>query len=264
MGENELLLAVESLAHAGRRSPCIRWSQILQHRERRPLRRGTAAWRRAECIGVPQGDGDAAQRLLADADSGESGPFALALSALAAEHELRAGRIEPATDLYTRSLLALAEPRIAGPVLLRLGELEGAVGRPSLAARDLLRGLAQTEELSGDPLRKAGLLALVRLARSTGGAEGLPALLEHERKGADAWWNPAWTYLARREGRKLDPPEGEGPFARGARELAAIDTLAERVRERAQPARREIPSGEALTRAIQDAAAASGNGEAAP
>jgi hypothetical protein len=262
MGENELLLAMESLARAGRRSACIRWSQILQRRERRPLRRGAAAWRRAQCIGIPQGDGDAAQRLLADADSGESGPFALALSALAAEHELRAGRVEPAVDLYTRSLLALAEPRIAGPVLLRLGELEVEVGRPSLAARDLLRGLAQSEDLAGDPLRGAGLLALVRLARATGGAQGLPALLEHESTRADEWWSPAWTYLARREGIALPAPAGDGPFARAARELDAIDALGTRVRERAQRRRREIPRGEALTQAIQDAVAAGAPEEA--
>jgi hypothetical protein len=255
MGENELLLAVESLARAERRSACIRWSQILQRRERRPLRRGAAAWRRALCIGIPQGDGDAAQRLLADADSGESGPFALALSALAAEHELRAGRVEPAVDLYTRSLLALAEPRIAGAVLLRLGELEVDVGRPSLAARDLLRGLAQTGDLAGDPLRTAGLLALVRLSRATGGAEGLPALLERERRGADAWWEPAWTYLARREGVKLAAPTGEGPFARGAREFEAIDALARRVRAREREP--EVAGGEALVEAIEAAAAAS-------
>jgi hypothetical protein len=253
MGENELLLAVESLARDQRRSACIRWSQILQRRERRPLRRGTAAWRRAQCIGIPQGDGDAAQRLLADADSGESGPFALALSALAAEHELRAGRIQPALDLYSRSVAALADPRLAGPVQLRLGELEVAMGRPSLALRDLLRGLAQTEDLAGDPLRGAGLLALVRLARSTGGAEGLPVLLERERKGAGDWWGAAWTYFARGEGVELPAPEGDSPFARGARELAAIDALALRVRERAQARAREIPTGEALTEAIQAA-----------
>jgi hypothetical protein len=255
MGENELLLAVESLARAGRRSACVRWSQVLQRRERRPLRRGTAAWRRAQCIGIPEGDGDAAQRLLADAEGGETGPFALALSALAAEHELRAGRVEPAVDLYARSLLALAEPRIAGPVALRLGELEVSVGRPSLALRDLLRGLAQTEDLTGDPLRRAGLVALIRLARANRGAEGLRTLLarEREREAPDAFWGPAWSYFARREGVAVGPAEGDAAFARGARELAAIDALGERVREQRERRAREIPSGEAISQAIEDA-----------
>lgn len=264
MGENELLLALESLSRAGRRSSCVRWSQILQRRERRPLRRGTAAWRRAQCIGIPQGDGDAAQRLLADAETGETGPYALALSALAAEHELRAGRVEPAVDLYARALLALSEPRIAGPVALRLGELELSVGRPSLALRDLLRGLNQTQDLVGDPLRRGGLVALIRLARANRGAEGLKTLLEkeRERESRDAWWGPAWSYFARREGIEVGPAEGDAPFARGARELAAVDSLAVRVREREALKAQQVPSGEEIRDAIE-AAMEDGSGEEA-
>jgi tetratricopeptide (TPR) repeat protein len=257
MGESELLLAVESLSRDARRSTCVRWSQILQQRERRPLRRGVAAWRRAQCLGAPRGDGNTAQRLLADADSGESGPFALALAALAAENELRAGRAQAAIDGYARALTALAEPRLVGPVLLRSGELQVDLGRPSLALRDLLRGMAQTERLERDPLRKAGLLALLRLARASHGAQGLPELLEREARHADEWWGPAWAYFARSQGLRMDTPAGDAPFARAARELDAIDALAGRVRERAGKRALEIPTGEALTEAIEAAAAAS-------
>jgi hypothetical protein len=54
----------------------------------------------------------------------------------------------------------------------------------------------------------------------------------------------------------LPAPAGDGPFARAARELDAIDALGARVRERARSPKREIPRGEALTQAIQDAVAA--------
>jgi tetratricopeptide (TPR) repeat protein len=231
MAENELLLAIESLFLADRRAACVRWSSALQRRENRPLRRGTASWRRARCLGTPATDLNAAQRLLIDADTGETGSFALALAALAAEIHVRRDELETATDAYSRAVQALGEPRLVGPAVLRLGELEAAIGRKKLARRDLMRGLALTSDagFASDPLRKAGLLALVRLEADADQRQQLLSLLAAERERVESWWSDAYAYLTTRVGGDGPIPGGDGSFARGMRELAAVDGLAGRL-----------------------------------
>jgi tetratricopeptide (TPR) repeat protein len=230
VGENELLLALEALYRAGRRSTCVRWSRVLQQREERPIRRGQAAWRRAQCLRAGDADAGAADWLLADADGGESGAFAVALAALAAEHQLRRGELARALETYQRAAEALVDPRLAGPVLLRLGELRLEAGSDALALRELLRGLAAPLDPS-DPFRKAGVLALLRLGRRGTGGEQLVALLREERGRAEPWWAEAYTYLGQRAGDvSATAPPGGGPFARAAREFAALDGLRDQIR----------------------------------
>ncbi len=230
--ENALLLAVEAMARDGRRSACVRWSRTMQLRETRPLRRGLAVWRRASCLGLPERDLATARALVAEADGGETGSFALALASLAAEIHVRRGELQLAADTYTRATTALGEPRLLGPVLLRLGEIEAAAGRPGLARRNLLRGLSMTEdpELASDPARKAGLLALVRLEGSESERRAVATLLGREGEHADDWWAPAWAYLAAREAGAVRALEGDAAFARAAREQHAARRVAGRVR----------------------------------
>ena len=56
----------------------MRWAHTLRQRETRPLRRGLAVWRRASCLGIPERDEATARALVAQADGGETGSFALA------------------------------------------------------------------------------------------------------------------------------------------------------------------------------------------
>ena len=231
--ENALLLALEAMARGGRRSACMRWARVLGERETRPLRRGMAAWRRAACRGSTGRDPAAASALMAAADGGETGSFSLALAALAAEIHLRRGELPLAVDTYARGVAALGEPRLLGPVLLRMGELEAADGRIGLARRTLLRGLSLTAdpETASDPARKAGLIALARLGGDATEREAIAALLNAESERVDDWWSAAYAYLAARIAGDPRAFEGEAPFARAARQQAAAVQVAGRIRD---------------------------------
>ncbi len=230
ISENALLLAVEGLAAADRRGTCVRWARTLAARERRPLRRGLAAWREVRCLGLRDGDRAAAHRLMIHADSGSAGPFALALAALAAESQLRLGDPQRAVRTYERALQAFTEPSLLGPVVLRLGEIEVVTKHFKLARARLTSGLALTDAaaLATDPFRKAGILALAELSAQTGDYEQLRALLRVERKRVDPWWDSAYAYLLNKVGDKTEP-EPESSFALVLDELEEIDRMNRRV-----------------------------------
>jgi tetratricopeptide (TPR) repeat protein len=229
MDENVLLLSIQSLQLGGDRNRCVRWARTMQRREPRPLRRGIGIWWEVTCHIAGRSDSDVARRLMVIADSGEAGPFALAVAAIAAETQLQQGNVERAALTYARALESFSEPTFVGPVLLRLGEIEVAMGRDALGLRRLSRGLAliQGPGAAGEPFRKAGIVALIRAASRSGNRGGALTLLRAEMDQADEWWEAAYTYMLYDEG---DPrPDGDGLFARSAQESDEIDAIRERL-----------------------------------
>lgn len=229
MDENVLLLSVESFMLGGDRNRCVRWARTMQRREPRPLRRGIGIWREVTCRPAGGSDSDVARRLMVIADSGDAGPFALAVAAIAAETQLQQDEVERAALTYARALESFSEPTFVGPVLLRLGEIEVAMGRDALGLRRLSRGLALINGpgAAGEPFRKAGIVALARAASRSGDAGRALTLLRAERDRADEWWEGAYTYMLYDEG---DPrPDGDGLFPRSARESEEIDAVRKRL-----------------------------------
>lgn len=232
MDENVLLLATESMRRAGDMERCVRWARVIQRREPRPLRRGIGTWRAINCRYPNGGDEGVARSLMVLADSGEAGPFALAVAAIAAEIHLRQGELERAALTYARAVESLSEPSFVGPVLLRLGEVEVALGRDALGLRRLARGLALTDgpDAAAEPFRKAGLVALARASARSGQTEPALSLLRAERERAGDWWGDAYAYLLMRSGEETQI-DGDSVFARGARERDAIGALRERLQK---------------------------------
>ncbi len=231
MDENVLLLAIESLMLAGDMNRCVRWARTMQRREPRPLRRGIGTWREVTCRGTRGGDANLARRMMVLADSGDAGPFALAIAAVAAETHLQHGDVEQAARSYSRAVESFSEPSFVGPVLLRLGEIEVALGRDALATRRLTRGLALSDGPAAaiEPFRKAGIVALVRAARRSGKKDSALRVLRAERDRVGDWWADAYAYLLLGSG-DATRPDGEGLFARGAREADEIEAILERLR----------------------------------
>ncbi len=230
MDENVLLLAIQSFMLGGDTERCARWALTLQRREPRPLRRGIATWRAVRCRFGRDGDANVARRMMILADSGEAGPFALAVAAIAAEIHLQHGETERAALTYARALESFSEPAFVGPVLLRLGEIEVALGRDALGMRRLSRGLALTDAPSaaGEPFRKGGIVALARAAARNERSDLALRLLQAERDRVEGWWADAYAYLLLQIGADGDP-DGEGLFARGARAGVEFDLIQKRL-----------------------------------
>ena len=173
-------------------------------------------------------------RVSSATDGGTSGPFALALAALAAEKIVRKGDLPKAVRVYERALESVAEPRLLGPSLLRLGELQLALGQLNLGTRRILRGLSLTDQddTVTDPFRKAGLVALALSLVQTRQPESSRAAkhLKHEQQQAEEWWKPAYAYLALRAGIELKP-EGNDVFSRAALQIRKADRLQRRIKK---------------------------------
>lgn len=232
--ENALLVGLEAFYRSGRWSSCMRWGRSLYKREVRPIRRGLGAWREVQCKQAQEPELVSAQRLLDAADSGKSGPFALALTALAAEQMVQRDQLPKAVRVYERAVEAVAEPRLLGPSLLRLGELQLALGELNLGMRRLLHGLSlmDQDETVTDPFRKAGIVALGRALTHTKKTRSSQAarLLKRERGRAEPWWRPAYAYLGFRAG--VGPaPEGNDLFSRAASQIKQADHLESRIKK---------------------------------
>ncbi len=230
--QDALLLALQAFHETGDWENCKRWGATLYRSDARPIRRGLGAWRNARCKLLKNPALVSARSLLRYADDGKSGPFALALAALAAEKMLEKGQLDLAARTYESALQSVAEPRLVGPALLRAGELHVHLGDPKLGTWRILRGLTMTDAraLTNDPFRKAGLVALglgARQARERRRNEAT-ASLRRERQRAEPWWEPAYAYLGYRTGPGR-PPRGDDIFSRVSQEMQEIDALAKRV-----------------------------------
>ncbi len=242
MDEDVLLLAIESHMLAGDDNRCARWAHTLQRREPRPLRRGIGTWREVTCRLPATGDVNLARRMMVLADSGAAGPFALAVAAIAAETHVQRGDLERAALTYARAIESFSEPTFVGPVLLRLGEIDVALGRDALALNRLSRGLTLSDapDAAPEPFRKAGIVALARVAARSEKPKRALSLLRAERDRAEDWWAEAYAYLLLHSG-ATDRQEGDGLFARASRaldEIKAIRTRLARVQRRQARKRR--------------------------
>lgn len=231
--ENTLLVGLETFYRLGRWASCMRWGRALYRREVRPIRRGLGAWREFRCRLAKEPELVSASRLLKVTDSGKSGPFSLALAALAAEELLRRNELAKGTRVYERALASLAEPSLMGPGLLRLGELQLSQGEFKLGTRRIVRGLSLMgdAETSTDPFRKAALIALAHALPHMKGAIAREAkkLLKLELQQVDDWWKPAYAYLGFRAGIG-SAPQGEDLFSRGAAQLRQAKQLESRIK----------------------------------
>ena len=248
LDENGLLLAIEAFSLGGRSESCAKWAAILNSREVRPIRRGIGAWREVRCGGIRPRPEERASTLLVLAESGRAGPFALALAALAAERTLEDGDLQRAVNTYSRALETFAEPRILGPALLRLGELEAELERDGLAMRHIVRGLVLTDSATtaADPLRKTGIVALAKVAKRQNRTKRLASVLRREGAQVGSWWKSAYHYLGFRVGVGR-APKGDDLFALAAIEFKQIEGIesglkkivAEREAELAEKKRKE-------------------------
>jgi hypothetical protein len=229
--ENGLLMAIHALREAKRWEACARWAHSLRKREVRPIRRGLGAWREIQCQRAAGTEAPPPERLLRVADGGEAGPFALAIASTAAEQQVRAGLLEDAVTTYQSGLASFVEPRILGPVLLRLGELQAELGRHTLATRRIVRGLALTDSAAtaADPLRKSAIVTLAHLAEQQRRTRRLKTTIREERERVESWWTSAYDYLGYRLG-AAPQPRGNDVFARAAQELRDVEELESRIR----------------------------------
>ena len=261
MDEDVLLLAIESQMLAGDHNRCARWARTLQRREPRPLRRGIGTWREVTCRLPGAEDVNAARRMMVLADSRAAGPFALAVAAIAAETYVQRGDLERAALTFARAVESFSEPTFVGPVLLRLGEIEVALGQDALALNRLSRGLTLSDapDAASEPFRKAGIVALARVAARSEKPERALRLLQAEHDRAEDWWAEAYAYLLLHTG-ATDPPKGDSLFARGARAQDEIKTMRARLQRvqrrrarnrRPRPARNGQPPGHNTPRPVQ-------------
>ena len=245
MDEDVLLLAIEAQMLAGDDNRCARWARTLQRREPRPIRRGIGTWREVTCRLPANGDVNVARRMMVLADSGAAGPFALAVAAVAAETHVQRGDLERAALTYARAVESFSEPTFVGPVLLRLGEIEVALARDALALRRLSRGLTLSDApgAASEPFRKAGIVALARVAARSEKPEQARSLLRAERDRAEDWWAEAYSYMLLNSG-ATDQREGDGLFARSARALDEIKAIRMRLArvQRRQARKRRMSS----------------------
>ena len=141
---------------------------------------------------------------------------------------------EKSLRAYERALQAVAEPTLLGPVLLRSGELNVALGMSKLGIQRLLRGLALTDSdrMVHDPFRKAGMVALAHATNPPDlkRKREVSGLFKQERKRAETWWDPALGYMSFRAGWAVKP-RGEDVFSQAAREFSANADLEARVRK---------------------------------
>ncbi len=242
-----LLLGLEAFWRRGDADTCRHWAAELGQREVRPIQRGIAAWRVVGCEPQVGAAGRDPQRLIAIADAGDAGPFSLAIAALAAEALAARGERPAAISVYERAVESLAEPRVLAPALIRLGELLVQEGHGALALPHLSRGLALLDARDpAEPIRMVAIVALARATAPSGRSDALRLALAREVPRAGDWWLQAYRYLGQRVG-ATPPPEGDGVFARGSRELArAEQTGAEvaRATARAQASLADADAGE--------------------
>jgi len=228
--DDQILLVLEGLFRAGRTEQCSRWATGLTARDVRAVRRGIGEWRHLHCS-YPAGP-EGSSRLIIAADTGKAGPFSLALGALGAERAIEAGDLERASRIYSRSLESFAEPRVLGPVLLRIGEIEAELGRDALATRHLVRGLALTDSAAtaADPLRKTGIVVLADVTHRRNRPRRLVAMLEEELRYVGPWWDAAYRYLGYRAG-SGEPPTGDNLFAEAAKTIKRIEKVEAHIRK---------------------------------
>jgi tetratricopeptide (TPR) repeat protein len=237
VSEDLLLLAMEAFWGSGDHHDCFRWALALQTREVRPIRRGLAVWRESLCSGALSPSARLGGALVRVADSGEAGAFSLPLVTLAAERELKSGNRKEALELYERALEGFGTPDVIGPVLIRLGELRVGSEFGQRTMRPVVRGLALLDpDLDATrAFRSAGLVTLLRAALRQKPSKTVRTSVQTALRGAPEEWRGLLRYLASRA-QIIDPPTGDGLFARAAREVRRAERLAARPRN-APPAK---------------------------
>jgi tetratricopeptide (TPR) repeat protein len=230
IGVNAVLVGTEAFYRSGDRDACRNWAAALRAREVRPMRHGLGLWRLALCREGVGSDAEGANRLLVEADSGDAGPFALAIAALAGEGRVARGATRHAVRIYERAAESFFEPNLIGPVLLRLGILLASLEEDTLARQRLLRGLTITDSAGagGEPFRKLALLSLAGVSDRLQDHAALDRLLAQEAARADPWWAAVWTYLGFRHG-AAGAGGAEAPFGDGMTELRASAELRSRM-----------------------------------
>jgi tetratricopeptide (TPR) repeat protein len=231
--EELVLLALETSFRIGDRRRCTGWARTLQSREVRPIRRGLALWREAHCMGRFLPDRISGDVLIQVADTGETGAFSLPLITLAAEGRIHEGDAEGGVEIYGRALETFGTPDLLAPVLIRMGELKGAMGQLSDATRPVVRGLALLDPAyaSARGFRAVGLVTLLRLASRVEVTPAVRTSVQQALAAASPEWRGALQYLASRVD-LADPPSGEGIFARATLQMRETDRLAVRLREK--------------------------------
>jgi tetratricopeptide (TPR) repeat protein len=230
--EDLVLLALETFFRTAEHTRCANWARALQAREVRPIRKGLAIWREAQCTGGSLPDPDPASALRRLADSGEAGAFSLPLLALVAEGMFRRGETDQAREVYERALESFRTPDLVGPVLVRLGEVWLVTGRADDAARPVLEGLAllDPEFAPSLPFRSVGLVTLLRLAEWHAPNRAVKTSVREALHTAPEEWAGALRYLASRV-KLADPPSGDGLFARAGAVLREADQFSTRLRQ---------------------------------
>jgi tetratricopeptide (TPR) repeat protein len=241
--EDLVLLALETFFRTREHTRCANWARALQTREVRPIRKGLAIWREAQCAGGTLPDPDPRSALRRLAESGEAGAFSLPLLVLVAEGMVRRGETDQARELYERGLESFRTLDLVGPVLIRLGEVRMATGRADDAPRPLLEGLAllDPEFTPAIPFRSVSLVALLRLAEWRTPSRAVRTSVREALGTAPEEWGGPLRYLASRV-KLADPPSGDGLFARATAALREIDRFATDVR------RKHLPSGSSAER----------------
>jgi tetratricopeptide (TPR) repeat protein len=230
--EDLVLLALETFFRTGEHTRCANWARALHAREVRPIRKGLAIWREAQCTGGALPDPDPASALRRLADSGEAGAFSLPLLALVAEGMFRRGEMDQAREVYERGLESFRTPDLVGPVLVRLGEVWLVTGRADDAARPVLEGLAllDPEFAPARPFRSVGLVTLLRIAEWHTPTAAVRASVRDALQTAPEEWGGPLRYLAARV-KLADPPSGDGLFARAGAVLREADQFSTRLRK---------------------------------
>jgi tetratricopeptide (TPR) repeat protein len=241
--EDLVLLALETFFRTGERTRCANWARALHSREVRPIRKGLAIWREAQCAGGSLPDPDPRSALRRLAESGEAGAFSLPLLVLVAEGMFRRGETQQAREVYERGLESFRTPDLVGPVLVRLGEIWIVTGRAQDAPRAVLEGLAllDPEFPPAVPFRSVGLVTLLRLAESQTPTRAVRASVNEALGTAPQEWEGALRYLASRV-ELADPPSGDGLFGRATEALRETDRFSTRLRSQLPP------SGSSATR----------------
>jgi two-component system response regulator FlrC len=234
--EDLVLLALETFFRTGERTRCANWARALHSREVRPIRKGLAIWREAQCAGGSLPDPDPRSALRRLAESGEAGAFSLPLLVLVAEGMFRRGETQQAREVYERGLESFRTPDLVGPVLVRLGEIWIVTGRAQDAPRAVLEGLAllDPEFPPAVPFRSVGLVTLLRLAESQTPTRAVRASVNEALGTAPQEWEGALRYLASRV-ELADPPSGDGLFGRATEALRETDRFSTRLRSQLPP-----------------------------
>ncbi len=234
--EDLVLLALETFFRTAEHTRCANWARALEAREVRPIRKGLAIWREAQCAGGALPDPDPRSALRRLAESGEAGAFSLPLLVLVAEGMFRRGEMDQAREVYERGLESFRTPDLVGPVLIRLGEVWMVTGRADDAPRPVLEGLAllDPEFAPALPFRSLGLVTLLRLAEWHTPTRAVRTSVNEALNTAPEEWGGPLRYLASRV-KLADPPSGSGLFGRATAVLRETDQFSTRLRRELPP-----------------------------